>query len=57
MLSVQMRRGKGSVALWLGLREAEESRACFGAAQRRLGIDWGRGAVRAAMGDDEYQGK
>ena len=52
-----MRRGKRSVALWLGLREAEESRACFGAAQRRLGVDWGRGAMCAAVGDDEYQGK
>ena len=54
MLSVQMRRGEGGMTLWLGLREAEESRACFGAAQRRLGVDWGREAVRAAVGDDEY---
>ncbi len=34
--------GTESMALRLGLREAEESRACFGAAQRRLGGDWGQ---------------
>ena len=31
-----------SMALRLGLREAEESRAGFGAAQRGLGGDWGQ---------------
>ncbi len=34
------------MALRLGLREEGKSRACFGAAQWRLGGDWGRGAVR-----------